>query len=229
MNSAIFVIGPAGVGKSTFCRTYSDYIKDIGYNPVLFNIDPGAINGKFHVSITLEYPLQSVMSTYKLGPNGGMMKCLELMSKDKWLDDCLSGYTDEFVIVDCPGQIELYSHETYMNDIINIFQQNNYNCASVYLVDYTYQNDRFKYNAALLNGLASSMNLNIPHLNCMTKMDMAENTDIKIDEKTSSPLQTQIESILDNFIHQTMIPIDITSQEDLFIIHSYLKRMMGDE
>lgn len=52
-----------------------------------------------------------ILSLTGLGPNGGLVYCLEyLISHMDWLMDQIADYTDDYLIIDCPGQIELYTH-----------------------------------------------------------------------------------------------------------------------
>jgi len=46
------------------------------------------------------------MEELDLGPNGGLMYCMDYMLECRadWLDDILSGFGDEdYVLFDCPG------------------------------------------------------------------------------------------------------------------------------
>merc|ERR1739848_216988 len=49
----------------------------------------------------------------RLGPNGGLVYCMEYASRNlSWLDEVLDESTgeDDCIFIDCPGQIELYTH-----------------------------------------------------------------------------------------------------------------------
>ncbi|CAI7149980.1 CPS_collapsed_G0003380.mRNA.1.CDS.1 [Saccharomyces cerevisiae] len=46
-----------------------------------------------------------------LGPNGALIYCFEYLLKNlDWLDEEIGDFNDEYLIFDCPGQIELYTH-----------------------------------------------------------------------------------------------------------------------
>ena len=51
-----------------------------------------------------------VMEELGLGPNGGLVYCMEyLLENTDWLEEQLSSFgEDDYLILDCPGQIELY-------------------------------------------------------------------------------------------------------------------------
>ena len=55
--------------------------------------------------------LEEVMDTLKLGPNGGLIYCMEFLEKNfDWLLRKLEKLTDHYLLFDCPGQVELYTH-----------------------------------------------------------------------------------------------------------------------
>jgi len=46
------------------------------------------------------------MSSLTLGPNGGLMYCMEFLEKNMdWLMKQLSSYKDHYFLFDCPGQV----------------------------------------------------------------------------------------------------------------------------
>ena len=49
-----------------------------------------------------------------MGPNGGLIFCMEyLLQNQAWLEEQLREYVgeDDYVLFDCPGQIELYQNQ----------------------------------------------------------------------------------------------------------------------
>ena len=62
------------------------------------------------------------MDTYKLGPNGGLVYCMETLEKnyDNWFHEKLKelAKTKKYILIDCPVQVELYTHSTCVRNII---------------------------------------------------------------------------------------------------------------
>lgn len=115
------------------------------------------------------------MEEFGLGPNGGLVYCLEFLLENlEWLEDDLGEYQDEFLIIDCPGQIELYTHYDIMPRIIYAFQKHSYQAAAVYLLESQFFQDVSKYFAGVLNATSAMMQLGIPHLNVISKMDLLD-------------------------------------------------------
>ncbi len=90
----------------------------------VINLDPAAEHFRYDVAFDIRRDLISVddvMDELHLGPNGSLVYCMEyLLQNMDWLEERLDGYDDdEYLIFDCPGQIELYTHIPVMNKIID--------------------------------------------------------------------------------------------------------------
>lgn len=60
--------------------------------------------------------LEDAMDELELGPNGGLMYCMEyLLDNMDWLKDELDKFDDdEYIIFDCPGQVPHKNQHTMM-------------------------------------------------------------------------------------------------------------------
>ena len=78
------------------------------------NLDPAAEVFKYKCDIDIRdlISLEDVQQLENFGPNGGLVYCMEhLVENIDWLIDELQEFAeDSFILFDCPGQIELYSH-----------------------------------------------------------------------------------------------------------------------
>ena len=116
MRYAMLVVGPAGSGKSTFCEYMQRHFEILKRPAHVINFDPACEDFKYNPIIDIRdlISLDDVTDPnedLRLGPNGGLVYCLEYISKNlDWLDECLQETTaeDDCIFVDCPGQIELY-------------------------------------------------------------------------------------------------------------------------
>ena len=52
-----------------------------------------------------------------------------------WLEEGLGEFEDDYLIIDCPGQIELYTHCTIMKTIVDFLNSKDYRVCGVYLLD----------------------------------------------------------------------------------------------
>lgn len=109
------------------------------------------------------------------------------MDNIEWLSGDLGEYQDEFLIIDCPGsrlkwvpgyyklfvgQIELYTHSDIMPKIVRVFQAADYKVCSLYMLESLFLNDISKFFAGVLTATSAMLQLGIPHINIMSKMDL---------------------------------------------------------
>ena len=92
------------------------------------------------------------MKVRELGPNGGLIYCMEyLVDNFDWLQDELDDLgEDEYVLFDCPGQIELYSHVPAMQRVVQELQRMNFKLAAAYLLDSQFCCDAPKFISGVL-------------------------------------------------------------------------------
>lgn len=95
-----------------------------------------------------------------------------LLDNPDWLELDLDMYEEEFLVVDCPGQIELYTHTQLIKKIIGLFQRHGYAVCVVYLLESHFLQDVSKYFAGVLNAMSAMVGLEVPHLNILSKMDL---------------------------------------------------------
>jgi hypothetical protein len=63
------------------------------------------------------------------------LSCRYLADNLEWLDENLSDFGDEdYLLIDCPGQIELYSHVPVMKAVVALLAREGFNVCAVYLV-----------------------------------------------------------------------------------------------
>ena len=60
------------------------------------------------------------MEAHRLGPNGGLVYCMEYLEKnlDWLLAKIRSELAGKYLIIDFPGQVELYTHNTAVKNIV---------------------------------------------------------------------------------------------------------------
>ena len=52
------------------------------------------------------------------------MFCMEyLIQNTSWLEECLGEVDDDYFIIDCPGQIEIYTHMDLMRRFVDTLEQ----------------------------------------------------------------------------------------------------------
>lgn len=116
------------------------------------------------------------------------MFCLEyLLENIEWLTDDLGAYSDEFLVVDCPGQIELYTHSDIMAQIVKVFRTADYKPCAIYLLESLFLQDVAKFFSGVLTATSAMLQLGIPHLNVISKMDLLSSTIFGDEENDYDP------------------------------------------
>lgn len=70
--------------------------------------------------------------------NQGLMFCLEYLEKNfDWLLGKLKKFPNHYVIIDCPGQVELYTHHHSTRNILKELEKVGYRVC-LYLQKFTY-------------------------------------------------------------------------------------------
>ena len=85
---AQLVIGPAGSGTSTDCEVLRTHMATLNRRVHVVNLDPAAEHFRYPVAADIRdlISLEDVMREMKLGPNGGLIYCMEyLIDNIGWL------------------------------------------------------------------------------------------------------------------------------------------------
>ncbi|EMD41067.1 hypothetical protein CERSUDRAFT_149714 [Gelatoporia subvermispora B] len=175
MRYAVLVTGPAGAGKSTFCSSLMTHLHTAKRSAHLVNLDPAAESGEYEPAIDIRdlISLPDVMEELGYGPNGGLVYCFEyLLQNMDWLDEELGGYEDDYLIFDCPGQIELYTHHPFLPTLARHLIRLGMRVSATYLIESQFMEDKYKFFSGVLSAMSAMVNLEVPWINIMSKMDL---------------------------------------------------------
>ncbi|THH33782.1 hypothetical protein EUX98_g423 [Antrodiella citrinella] len=89
-----------------------------------------------------------------------------------WLEEELGGYDDEYLIIDCPGQIELYTHHPFLPTLVKQLSRMGLRVCATYLVESQFMEDKYKFFSGVLSAMSAMVNLEVPWINVMSKMDL---------------------------------------------------------
>ncbi|KAJ1973694.1 hypothetical protein H4R33_006927 [Dimargaris cristalligena] len=237
------VMGPAGSGKSTYCATMMTHCQNTGRAVHLVNLDPAAEHFEYPPSIDIRelITLEDVMEELDYGPNGGLIYCMEfLLNNIDWLEEELGDFEDDYLIFDCPGQIELYTHFPIMRRVCETLQRWNFMVCGVYILDSQFVQDTAKYFSGVMTATSAMINLEIPHINVMSKMDIVlkratmEELEqyfdpdplLLVEDANSATrpkfynLNRAIARLIDDFSVVSFIPLDITNEDSIDYVMS---------
>jgi len=170
------VVGSPGSGKSTYCYGKHQLFSALNRPISIVNLDPANDNIPYPCAIDIAslITLQDVMSEHGLGPNGGMLYCMEYLEANyDWLEDRLKELgKDAYVLFDLPGQVELSTNHNSLKKIIEKLGKSGFRLAAVHLCDSHYVTDAAKYVSVLLLSLRAMLHLELPHINVLSKIDL---------------------------------------------------------
>lgn len=194
------VVGGPGSGKTTYCDGMQQYLKAIGRPCMVVNLDPANeiphASGEKESNTTLPYDaildvceevihLSSVMESLDLGPNGGLMYCMEYLERHKdQVIDLLLGrlQTKEaeenlpmpyYILFDFPGQVELYTHSNCVQNLCSFLTNvGNFRLSAIQLTDSLHCLDASKFISSVLLSATSMLRLELPTVNVLSKVDL---------------------------------------------------------
>ncbi|XP_063300510.1 GPN-loop GTPase 2 [Pelobates fuscus] len=246
------VIGPPGSGKTTYVRAMQAVLTAMGRKASIINLDPaGEEEPGAAVSLRELLGLEEVMSELHLGPNGALLYCMEyLQSNLDWLLSRLKSLHGTYLLFDCPGQVELYTHHPALPSILRRLGECGLRLCAVHLVDSHYCTDPAKFISVLCTSLSTMLHIELPHINVLSKMDLIEQygrlafnldyyTDVMdlsylVDHLTSDPffrrhrrLHEKLAEVIEDYGLVTFTPLSIKDEQSLQKVLSTVDKASG--
>lgn len=95
-----------------------------------------------------------------------------LLENIPWLKEQIGEDDDDYILFDCPGQIELFTHMDTMKKFVEFLKTENFMICSVFLVDSQFMVDGAKFLSGTMTALSVMINLELPHVNLLSKIDL---------------------------------------------------------
>ena len=174
----VYFVGTAGSGKSTLVKSYRDWLGNNGIDCMTINLDPGVDMLPYDADIDIRewVALDEVMGEYNLGPNGAQIVAADLMAVNiKKITDLLDGVRTEYVLVDTPGQLELFAFRESSNVIVDAFGKEK--STVVYLSDPMLCKTSNGFVSNMVLSSLVEFRLQLPVINILTKADLMKDED----------------------------------------------------
>lgn len=222
------VVGPPGAGKSTYCTGMRHLLQALKRPRTTVNLDPANDDLPYECDIDIRelVNVEDVMVELQLGPNGALMYAMEYIEVNlDWLTTRVRKATEAdavpYVFFDCPGQVELYTHHDIMTKITQqLVRDLDLRLVAVHLIDSTLCVDVYRYISAVLLSLAGMMQMELPHVNILSKIDML------MDQTDDLPLRLDYYAEANNLSH--LLKTLQTNRHPLSVKFKQLNELMAE-
>ena len=191
---AIFVTGTAGSGKSMLTSKILEYYQKNGVFASVLNLDPGVESLPYRPDVDVRdyVDIVQIMQQYDLGPNGSMIMANDLIaSKIDDIQNEIHGVNPDYLIVDTPGQIELFAYRAsgpFFIQNIDASEKTN-----IFLYDGTMIASPTNFISISLLATSIKLRLGLPTINVMTKTDLIPDKIDQILKWSSDPISLEEE------------------------------------
>ena len=169
----IFVSGTAGSGKSLLTSKLLEYYAKNGAFAAVLNLDPGVESMPYTCDVDVRDHVDyvSIMQQYDLGPNGALVMANDLIaSKIDDIQNEVDKVNPDYLIVDTPGQIELFAYRSSGRFIVeNLLSEEK---TSIFLFDGSLITSPVNFVSIALLATSIRLRLNLPTINVLTKTDI---------------------------------------------------------
>jgi len=191
---AIFVTGTAGSGKSMLTSKILEYYQKNGVFASALNLDPGVESLPYRPDVDVRdyVDIVQIMKQYDLGPNGSMIMANDLIaSKIDDIQNEIHGVNPDYLIVDTPGQIELFAYRAsgpFFIQNIDASEKTN-----IFLYDGTMIASPTNFISISLLATSIKLRLGLPTINVMTKTDLIPDKIDQVLKWSSDPISLEEE------------------------------------
>ncbi|AGE71215.1 GTPase [Sulfolobus acidocaldarius N8] len=177
----IFVLGTAGSGKTTLVKALQDYLLNNELDTAIINLDPAVEVLPYKPDIDArEYvDVYDVMNKYELGPNSSLVISVDLLlTKAKELKEDLNQLQANYVLVDTPGQIELFAYRD-TGKILSSFISEGSKSVSVFLFDSYLSKDPKSFLSLFLLSSSIKFRIDMPQISVLSKVDLLSSSELE--------------------------------------------------
>ena len=191
---AIFVTGTAGSGKSMLTSKILEYYQKNGVFASALNLDPGVESLPYRPDVDVRdyVDIVQIMKQYDLVPNGSMIMANDLIAtKIEDIQNEIHGVNPDYLIVDTPGQIELFAYRAsgpFFIQNIDASEKTN-----IFLYDGTMIVSPSNFISISLLATSIKLRLGLPTINVMTKADLIPDKIDQVLKWSSDPISLEEE------------------------------------
>ncbi len=246
MTYYIIVLGTAGSGKTLLTSALQHWLTSYGFDAAAVNLDPAAEWLPYRPDLDVRdyVDAREVMEKYKLGPNGTLLASIDLVAADiEEIVEELHGIRANYVIVDTPGQLEIFAFREAGPLIVGALTHG-YKSASLFLIDSLFLEQPGNLVSALLLAASINVRLGLPQINVVSKADLAppgslekldrylEDPDSLVQEIYSSRARIlwgyeDLRVVIPRLMASNMIPVSSTTMQGIDNLYAELQRILA--
>ncbi|MHA2055443.1 MAG: ATP/GTP-binding protein, partial [Candidatus Hodarchaeales archaeon] len=175
MTNICYLVGTAGSGKTMLISSLQQYLRQKGASLTIVNLDPAVQHVPYQADIDIRdyIDFDQLVDEYKLGPNGALIAATDLIADyitDIREDIDELGESSEIVLVDTPGQVELFAYRNASIKITRSFPTDSTLLA--FLFDSSLVMNISGYLSVNLLATSVQIRLNLPIIHVMSKVDL---------------------------------------------------------
>ena len=173
--NVVFVTGTAGAGKSLLTASLLSWYHEKSQNAISVNLDPGVVALPYEpdVDVRTMIDLQEIMQKYSLGPNGALIFASDLIaSKLSEIQDDIDASNADFVVVDTPGQVELFAFRESGPYVAKGLRADSK--AVLFLIDSILASSPTNFLSLLLLATSVHLRMELPMLQVLSKTDISK-------------------------------------------------------
>jgi GTPase SAR1 family protein len=171
--NTIFITGTAGSGKSLLTSKLLQWYNDRNSFTISLNLDPGTLDLPYEPDVDVRnyIDINTLMSSYQLGLNGALIMASDMIAtRLEEIQDEINSLNAEYVLVDTPGQIELFAFRESGPYFVSHFQSDNK--ATLFIFDGMLVSSPINYVSISLLAASIKLRLKTPQIDVLTKRDL---------------------------------------------------------
>lgn len=233
----VYILGTAGSGKSTLASSLLDTLRAAELNVISVNLDPGVRWLPYYPEVDIrEYiDYDKIVEEYQLGPNGALIVCVDTaVNYIEKMREEIEKFEPDYVIVDTPGQLELFAYRDSGRFITSALSKNNFSI--IFLADAIFLNRPSDFVSIMLLAYSVQARFKAPQINCISKIDLlSEDVMEKALQWITEPLSlkesffSEIADIKGEFSERIFdILLEIGGPGEFLLVSSYTGQGMTD-
>ncbi|MGI9011275.1 MAG: ATP/GTP-binding protein [Nitrososphaeraceae archaeon] len=170
---AIYITGTAGSGKSLLTSNLLQWYIDHDNSPITLNLDPAVSELPYipDVDIRDHIDINNIIETYGLGPNGAIIMSHDLIgTKIQDIQLEVDELNPDYILIDTPGQIELFAYRSSGNYFISNFLADSK--VNIFIMDGVLVSSPINFVSLSLLSASINLRLKTSQINVLSKRDL---------------------------------------------------------